>query len=157
MKKKLLTVIAVASVTLGLVACGAAQTETPVATATPTPEPIENPSIVLENVETSSIVSVNGGVVLTKDEAGYYAAYNYEGKKIELNGNYNILLEGISAEGQFALSNGEVAYIFDKEGNVLLELSAYTNHEWVGRKEVWISISENKVLYYMFEKYYKST
>jgi len=129
-------------------------------TVTPTPEPLmaESPTMVLKNIDTSSIVSVNGGVVLVRDEAGNYAAYNYNGEEILLNGTYSRLSEGVSAEGQFALVSEEdaVIHIFDKEGNILLELPEH-QMGWTpsgdgGDIYTWLSISENKVLYYIFEE-----
>jgi len=94
-------------------------TPTPKPTATPTPKPKYVKYNTFKLAEGCSGVIDDGGVLLVEKD-GLWGAMDYNGKEI-LPVIFNARGCNPNAEGYFCLSDGETAWIFDKNGNVVME------------------------------------
>ena len=102
-------------------------------------EPEGEQAVGVIRTDKASLEFVNGnapgGVIVTLRD-GLYGAVDLEGEEIVPN-SYSSYLRTPNDQGQFALGDGENATVFDRQGNVLLEV----------QELICMGISENAVTY----------
>ncbi len=109
---------------------------------------VQEPVVITTNVNELEFVNGNGtGNVIVTLRDGMYGAMNLNGEEIVPN-KYSTYVRTPNKEGQFALGDGENTFVFDNQGNMVVEIpglislqisenaATYSRTNAEGRKEV---------------------